>query len=293
MALFGQILAMKEAPEESVLRHDKLPTPEGVSPLGRIFEAGSVFCSREGGRKPALRRYPAYAIVCVTGTHGGQYLDGAGVSEELEAGDCLLLHPARPHRYWSAKASWSDTYISFDGPAFSLLDSCGLWSADRHPVLKGRGGMVAPRINRCLFDRRGMLPMSLAVPRVLGLAAELCAIRDAGDAGSDWVKTMTDALGREGATVAGVCKVLGEQWSVESSALRKRYRRATGRSPETVRLEARLLRTLPLVERGDDPFKRVAAAMGFANEQHLSRTVKAATGFTPLELRRRAHFPTA
>jgi AraC family transcriptional regulator len=66
------------------------------------------------------------------------------------------------------------------------------------------------------------------------------------------------------------------------------HRRYLGLSPRAVKAEERLRRALTLLAETPLPLSQVAIEAGFADQAHLTRTMRAATGRTPGDLRRSA-----
>jgi transcriptional regulator GlxA family with amidase domain len=66
------------------------------------------------------------------------------------------------------------------------------------------------------------------------------------------------------------------------------HRRCLGLPPSAVRAEERLRRALALLADTRMPLSQVAIEAGFADQAHLTRTIRTATGRTPGDLRRGA-----
>lgn len=64
------------------------------------------------------------------------------------------------------------------------------------------------------------------------------------------------------------------------------YRRHLGFTPRTMRVEERLRRALALLLETRMPLARVALEAGFADQAHLTRVIRSATGRTPGALRK-------
>lgn len=263
--------------------------------MGRIFETGEIRNDRPGHRTMAPRSYPGYALVYVTRLTGeGHYEDHNGFRRRISAHDCILVHPERTHVYGPRDgAVWSEIYISFDGPVFSSMQRWGVLDPSRPPVFATGAADHAPRLRRCVMDETGEPPpMAVAVGRLVSLLTELTRVRDAGPSQpvENWITLAGRALEREGATVAEVCDAYASGTGLSPDALRKRYRRVTGESMDARRLKSRLAAAITLIEQGSAPFKNIAYTLGFSNEQHFSRTISRATGFTPGALRARSGF---
>lgn len=150
-------------------------------------------------------------------------------------------------------------------------------------------------MKRCLVDEwNNPLPMSVAVGRLVALLTELAAMRDAAlmleTTRESWINEARRLLEREGATVAGVTAELTRITGLSPDALRKQFRRKLGVSMDNFRCTARVNITMELLENTQLPLKEIAYRLGFSNEQHFSRTIAAATGFTPGAIRARRRF---
>lgn len=84
--------------------------------------------------------------------------------------------------------------------------------------------------------------------------------------------------------IATLARRLG--YSREHAA--RSFRRHVGMPPRAFRAEARLRRALGMLMNGDRPLSAVAHEAGYADQAHLTRCVRAATGLSPGELRRRS-----
>lgn len=79
---------------------------------------------------------------------------------------------------------------------------------------------------------------------------------------------------------------LARRLGVSPSHLSRVFQRETGTSLTRYRNRIRVTRALDRLEQGADDLAGVAADLGFADQAHLCRTVKAELGHTPTELRR-------
>lgn len=270
--------------------------PHGVFTMGRIFDAGELppaFAYR--GPTHAMRNYPGYALVLITGdvTHAS-YEDRHGFSAHLETGDVIFVHPRRTHRYGAEHATpWCESYLSFDGPIFDALETAGVLSASAPPVFQV--GDRGADLRRCLADDDGHpLPMSIAVMRLAALLTEFAALRDDSlriESGKEtWIAEARQLLMSYRATVADVTAELSKTTGMTPDALRKQFRRKSGISMDQYRRDARLTNAMQLLENSSIPLKEISYLLDFTNEQHFSRTITAATGFTPGAIRSRRHY---
>ncbi len=73
--------------------------------------------------------------------------------------------------------------------------------------------------------------------------------------------------------------------SVSSHHLSRTFSRVTGRGVARHRVELRICAALDRLQDGEDNFARLAADLGFADQAHLTRTLREHTRRTPSELR--------
>lgn len=91
----------------------------------------------------------------------------------------------------------------------------------------------------------------------------------------DWLLELAAAI-RDGEDFAAASRRLG----VSREHAQRAYRNEFGSPPGAVRREQRLLRALELLREGA-PIGQCAAEAGYADQSHLTREVKSATGLTP------------
>lgn len=88
-----------------------------------------------------------------------------------------------------------------------------------------------------------------------------------------------------------------EAWSrlagVRRETLFRRFRRAYGTSPTQYRVEARARLAWCEITAGDLPLAGIAANLGFADQAHMSRAVRALTGLAPGQWRVQHSFKRA
>lgn len=81
-------------------------------------------------------------------------------------------------------------------------------------------------------------------------------------------------------------KVLARTLGLHPVQFARQFREAFGESPRTVRLWGRTSRAIHRIVRTAMPLAELACVEGFADQAHLTRAVKQATGFAPARLRR-------
>src|SRR5688500_2342748 len=117
-----------------------------ATPAGRISEAAKIRDSvGTGWIRP--RYYPLRAAVLL-GRGGGIYRDTQGTNTVISPGDVILVNPRIGHTYGPESGqNWHEYYVSFEGPIFDALETCGVLDPSR-PVR--RLGPLQPWRNRFL-----------------------------------------------------------------------------------------------------------------------------------------------
>lgn len=97
----------------------------------------------------------------------------------------------------------------------------------------------------------------------------------------DWQPEFLGALMRSELTIEQIARQAGV--SIEHAS--RSFQKSHGMSPQNLRRELRCRRALILLS-GNTTLADVAADSGFADQSHLTRTVRAVTGLPPARLRR-------
>lgn len=105
----------------------------------------------------------------------------------------------------------------------------------------------------------------------------------------DWPQHLARALA---AASDASLETWAERLSVSREHLSRGFRRVFGVSPRQFRWEARSRAALLDVRTGGAPLAEVALAHGFADQAHMTRSVRAFSGRTPGEWRRSNRFKT-
>lgn len=207
----------------------------------------------------AHRHAHAYAALIL---RGGYVETGADGAWRCEAGE-LVVHPPF-HLHADRFASGGATVLNFTLP-FDVAASLG---ASSYFVLR-------PKRPENVERRRD------------GLDALLEAFEDgervASAPGTDWRDALGAALQADPrADIADMSRQSGV--SPEHAA--RSFHRRFGLKPAAFRAEQKLRMALRLLTEGPDMLADIALDAGYADQAHMSRALKAATGKTPKELRR-------
>ena len=255
-----------------------------LSPLGRIPEAGYV---RHSAGVPPWRRYPRHALVFLF-DGAGRYRDETGADQPVGAGDLLVIAPGRAHAYGPGPDEcWSEFYLSFDGPVFSLWQARGAILDAQPPVrhlepvdgwLRRFEGVLSQGADDALGE----------VCRLQTLLAEILAHgtkADPAPGDARWLARARVLLDADFAAERPIGAIAREMHlSVET--FRRRFTRLAGQAPTRYRLARRVDRASELLRAGR-PLKDVAATVGFYDEFHFSRLFKQITGESPSRFRER------
>lgn len=149
-------------------------------------------------------------------------------------------------------------------------------------------GFEAPYGMGCLKDPDGLARTADRDPGE-ARARLVAELREADPPPQDW----PDLLARD-LTRNPDCPL--QAWArahgLAAETLSRGFAKVFGITPAAFRLEARTRRALTLIASGDSPLAAVAAACGFADQAHLSRSLRTFTGRTPGDWRRSNRFKT-
>jgi len=96
-----------------------------------------------------------------------------------------------------------------------------------------------------------------------------------------WLLALRQALEHESAPIAALARRFG----VHPVSLARRFRAQFGVSPAAFRARRRVQRAARALLAATDPLATVALDMGFYDQPHMNRQIRAATGLTPRGLR--------
>ncbi len=251
--------------------------------LGGVVLAGRIDGGRGIPRGPS-RRYPGYALVLVTaGT--GRYRDRRH-DVPIGPGTLITVSPDEPHWYGViGPATWDEVYLVFGGPMFVLAEARGVLDRSR-PL---RRMLPVPYWQHRLERFRTRRPPRTPAERdaeaceVLRLLVDVQVATEpqpASAGGEDWFLRSQQGLESdlgESVDLAGLAQEVGmpyETW-------RRHFRDRAGVPPARYRLLRRVDAAVGLLAHTTAPVREVAAAVGFSDEHHLRRHVRAVTGLTP------------
>jgi len=205
-----------------------------------------------GGTIAPHRHEAAYVAIVLEGGYEESSLDGTWL---CEPGD-WVVHP-RWHFHANRFSSHRSRVLNFELP---VPLSPGVWRPRDH------AGIPPLDPDALAGFLPGLAPRS---PRPLpeSLYLFVSALR-------------TDTLG----SVAGAARRAGLSREYAS----RLHRRCLGLPPRAIKAEERLRCALTLLAESRLPLSQVAIEAGFADQAHLTRTIRAATGRTPGDLRRSA-----
>jgi AraC-like DNA-binding protein len=264
------------------VRRDPLGSLGGVLLAGRIDGGRGI---RSHGR---ARRYPSYALTYVTagtGSYRGSRLDLA-----LGAGSLIYVTPGEPHWYGvTGESGWDEVYLVFDGPLFALAEEQGVIDRSRPvrtllPVTYWRY-----RIERFRTRQPPRTPAERDAEacEVLRLLVDLQGATDPApglDPADDWFAR--SQLGLEAdLSVALDLAGLAAEVGMPYETWRRHFRTRAGVPPARYRLLRRVDAATGLLAYTTLPARDIAAMVGFSDEHHLLRHVRAVTGLTPRQHR--------
>lgn len=207
-----------------------------------------------GGALPVHRHHVAYASLVLQ----GGYLE-ASVDGPVACGPgTLVLHPAF-HAH-------SDRF----GGRGARVANLAL------PAALAPDGVQVLRVARLDRAKRAFERGPAWLPALIA-----DALPCANDADAGWQAAFVRALAADGADIARIARACGVSPAHASRALAASH----GMPPQLLRRELRWRRALALL-RGDATLAEIAAAAGFADQAHFTRTTRACSGLAPGALRR-------
>jgi AraC-like DNA-binding protein len=105
---------------------------------------------------------------------------------------------------------------------------------------------------------------------------------DRGTSNLDWPDLLSGALRRNGALRLG-------EWASAHNlspwSLCRGFRQVFGITPEAFRVRARTHRALQMIRRSGKPLSTIATEVGFSDQAHMSRSIRALSGESPRQWR--------
>lgn len=185
----------------------------------------------------------------------------------------VVVSPGRPALVYGPRSSWFDLHVpAGEHRGVRLLPgvAAGLLRLDVREITD-RVVRLEDLLKQAPPDDRP------AVSQLAGVLGDL--FRRGGASRDPEVARALDLLHRQpGVTAAAVARACG----LSERQLRRRFARAVGMPPTTYRRVARVNATLHAAHRVPaPPWARLAADLGYADQAHLVREVRALTGSTP------------
>lgn len=268
-----------------LLFHAAEPTP-----VGHLSSAGYV-ASAERDSFRTMRVFGNYALVYLI-TGEGTYSDARGLTQEVTAGDAIIVFPEIAHRYGPGRGqTWNEIYAVFKGPLFDLWRERGILD-DRRPVIH-----ADPQRDwlGLLEEVLGAEPPHATTPmhQLLQFTDVFTAlVQSATSGGKDhkedhwlrYAKELLNANLEHEVTAATVARQVG----LSHENFRKRFAKETGMAPAHYRTQQRIAAARELLLRPNFTLRAIADSLGFSDEFHFSRRFKEITGQTPREFRKAA-----
>lgn len=249
--------------------------PDIPTPLGSIRFGGRLLGTQGTGFEE-FRRFPDYAVVLVLGT--GRYEDASGFSVRLAPGHVILVAPDHPHRYGpEAGDCWHELFVAFTGPIGELWHRQGL--DPRVPVWSvGDPGPWERRWERLLRPPRDLATACRRIGVLHTLLAEVAALRPDGQEPA-WLIQARHDLAQPGLGLS--MPAIARRAGFSGDGFRRAFRRAVGTTPASYRRRCQLEAVGRLLVRQELTLAQIAAATGYADAFHLSKSWKQATGRSP------------
>lgn len=247
-----------------------------------------VACRHRAGRGAQTEPSTGFGLVFVR--HGCFVRHADGASELLDPTVAFTRSPGQEQRYDHPTGVGDDcTALTFDETVAAAL--CG-----GEPDLPDEPLVVPARLDlahrRLLAEcRRGDDPDAL-YERSLNLAAATLAQRDPQrvDAGRPCTRRARRQLVRDArealaAAPARALPALAGELAVSPHHLSRVFHAHTGHTISEHRVLLRSRAALQRIAEGENNLARLAAELGFADQSHLTRTIRRQTGHTPTQLR--------
>lgn len=230
-----------------------------------------------------------YAVVYVA--HGEGEFDSRGTgSQDLMAGDVVLLFPGVWHRYRARKKTgWGIYWVHFQGHTADRLRDDGVLVPARAVVRLGAEPLV-PQAFRDVLDSMRAEPagfMQIAAAKTLEILARLVGAASARRGLprlNDVVSRARLRLEEEPAGLPIVDDLIAE-FDISRTHFFRLFKEQTGQSPYQYHLQLKLRRAGEMLRDSNLTVKEVAAALGFRSPYHFSKLFRAKTGASPRDYR--------
>jgi len=253
-----------------------------------LIGAGEIRNKRTGCQRRTLDDFAMVYLVAGT----GWFSESGGTSQEVSAGDLILLLPGMEHSYGpTVPGQWDEYWLMCSGAVFAGFHQTGLFDPRRpvwHPGLRAPliarfDSLVTERLTatRQPRDARVALAMEATFAAEAHLLITLLAQADAAQAPElpAWLMTacaVLDANLNRAIDMRQVARACGLAYD----AFRKAFTAAMGLPPARYRLERRIDRAKAMLTAGSTP-ARVAEALGFCDVYFFTRQFRLVTATTP------------
>lgn len=269
------------------LRTELLFHTDAQTPIGCLTLAG--FIKNSAGVRGTPRVLGSYALVYLL-EGKGLYQDVRGQHRRVSVGDLLLIFPELGHTYGPIDdEQWSEFYCVFEGRAFDMLRTSGLFSPSQ-PVLHLQP--IAYWLDRLetTIPRRPadtLTARTIDMSRFFQLFTEIVAVGAPTTTAAvpDWIIAACRML-RERLDADLAPPELARQLGIPYETFRKRFQHYVGVSPGRYRTACRIDAACGLLQSTTLTSQKIAVQLGFADEFHFSRRFKQITGVTPRAFRR-------
>ena len=259
----------------------------------RLFDyagvaVADVVCRHPSGRGARTEPSTGYGLVFVRRGSFVRHSDGAG--EALDPTVAFARRPGQEQRYDHPTAEGDDcTALTFDETV-----AAALWGGE--PDLPDTPLPISAELDlahrRLLADaRRGADPDAL-YERTLNLASATLACRHPQrvDSGRPYGRRARQQLVRDAREALATAPqrglpALARELGVSPHHLSRVFHAHIGHTIAQHRMLLRSRAALHRIAEGEDSLARLAAEVGFADQSHLTRTIRRQTGHTPTQLR--------
>ena len=236
-------------------RSNEHPRIPGGVVTGEAFETRHAF----GARLPSHRHHLPYVALVLDGAYYEASADGLWRC----APGTFIVHPLlHAHANWFPESDVRVLNVSVERmPPDGIGRGYGVWKAGRSLTAEVLRDHDPSRLLAALTDSEPITPVS--APESVEAAA--LALRS-----------------RPSTSIGAAARKSG----VSREYIARAFRRHFGLPPRAFRAEHRMRLVLRLLADNTIPLTLVALDAGFADQAHLTRTVRSATGMSPALLRR-------
>lgn len=255
--------------------------------IGRLTLSGYIHHS-QGVQSP--RVYGNYALVYLL-DGGGRYWDALNGGRTVQAGDAILVFPDIAHTYGPTTSQhWDEFFCVFDGPAFDLLRTQGLFNPNQPVLTANPISRWLPRLEAIASQP----PSWLASERLVQVSAFWQVLVDLLSSNASPAQAQSTATNANPDWLMHACALLetnlheesdleriAQQVGVPYETFRKHFQKYLGQSPAKYRAGKKIEAACSMLQQSDLTLHAIAAQLGFTDEFHLSRRFKQIKGLSP------------